>query len=104
MQFYVVRKAPDTRRAISLNLGATRAKPHVLILQSRDPAKRDPQEIDELVTAVAEKRGLNKDQLLGKAEDDYRRRRDVWDASQEIKRRLEGNGLWKKAGGRWVMR
>jgi hypothetical protein len=103
MQFYVVRKQ-DQRRAFSLNLGATRANPHVLILQSRNPAERDAQELDDLVTAVAEKRGLDKDAILTKAEEDYRERLKVFAASQEIKRRLEGNGLWKKVGGRWIMR
>ena len=100
---YIVRKA-DPRRVISLNLGGTRARPHVLIPLSRDPAKRDQQEIDELVQAVAEKRGLDANQLMGDAEEAYRKREKIYQARLEIRRRQEGNGLWVKRGGRWVMR
>jgi hypothetical protein len=103
VNLWIARK-PDARRAVSVDLGGTRASPHVLILQSRDPAKRDAHELDDLVSAIAERHGLNKDDLLGKAEEDYAERQRVKAAHEEIKRRQEGNGLWKRLGRRWIMR
>uniref|UniRef100_A0A6M3J355 Uncharacterized protein n=1 Tax=viral metagenome TaxID=1070528 RepID=A0A6M3J355_9ZZZZ len=99
-ELYIARKNPH-RKALVLPLGGTREMPTTIIPFT---SATETKEIMELAEAVLEKAGLKNrtDEFLAKAEDGYRERLNVYNARIELRRRLEGNGKWKKRGQKWV--
>lgn len=89
-------------KALFLPMGGTRQKPNVII----PTYGTDKSEMAELVDALCEKRGIPKSErpaLIAQAEMLYEQRIKIWEARQEIRRRLEGQlPRMKKKGGRWV--
>jgi|SRR3989304_3411918 len=99
----IINKTDLTRKALVLPLAGTRGHPNVVIPIS----DQDLKGAEILARELLSKYGYNLaqiDAILTKAENEMLERRRVWAARCELRRKVEGNGRWKKVNGHWVLK
>ncbi len=80
------------RKIFYIPFGKTKKSPATIIATGRE----DRSELDDLVRATCEKRGLNPDQVVEEAEKAYEDRAKVREASKELHARIREQSEYSK--------